>query len=150
MALSSLWGTFSGTTEQKLGLVNAAMVAGPTKDISADLISGILVRANKMTGLRTFVTVPGGASAATVQAATYFMMMVLGDRPVLPTSDPAFYARLQIWLAALVAATAQTGILQAHANAILSLAASTLPWWQAHGFTAPVGVLDLVDAGNLL
>ena len=66
-------------------------------------------------------------------------------------SDPNVFAAFNSLADAIVAqesaSPGTTGCTQAVLNGLLALAQTTLPWWQANGFNAPLAVSDATNAG---
>ena len=147
-ALAAKWATLSGSADEKLSAINALTIAGGAKNVPV----GYLALHGLLPGIEAFAsTPPQGADTQIVGAAKALITLIATPSiSVFQTSDPAQYAIIETLLGGLASA----GLLAASdSQALLSLAATSLPWWQATvvqgggGLTSPVGVGDLSAAG---
>lgn len=134
-ALATKWATLTGTTQQKLDAVNAATVAGPTQPVPVLQV---------MTYLRTnnlWLAIKSAAAAGTSLGAQAAVDYNSDSRVV--TLDVTLTI-VQQMLADLVAHALLT---QAQSDVIVAMGNTTLPWWQANGYTSPFNTNDLAAAG---
>jgi len=150
-ALVARWATLAGTTAQKLGAINALTVDGPIADVSISAVVAYLALGGKLAGLQAYAqNPPNNANAEAIIAARELVaLMSSPNAPSFRMSDPAVYATVQDFLSAL-AGDAATGITADNQAALLALAATTIPWWQAIGYTSPISQGDLDAAGGLI
>lgn len=154
--LIQIWPSVQGEdTAAKLAALNAETVGGPNVDVQPREVLGKLMLTS------AFLTLAGFAQGASTGDAAHDnalgsakMLMAILNTPNAPSfgmSDPATFAAVKGMMDALLAqeaATAgSTGFTQAVHDALLALAATTRPWWQANGYTSPVGQTDLDAAG---
>lgn len=151
-ALAAKWATLSGSADEKLSAINALTIAGGAKNVPVGEVVGYLALHGLLPGIEAFAsTPPQGADTQIVGAAKALITLIATPSiSVFQTSDPAQYAIIETLLGGLASA----GLLAASdSQALLSLAATSLPWWQATvvqgggGLTSPVGVGDLSAAG---
>jgi hypothetical protein len=150
-ALIARWATLAGTTAEKLAAINALTVAGPTTDVSVSAVVAYLALSGKLAGLEAYAqNPPSNADAqALVAARELVALMSSPNAPPFRMSDPAVYATVEGFLSALVA-DAATGITAENQAALLALAATAIPWWQASGYASPISQGDLDAAGGLI
>ena len=148
--LRAVWPNLSGTTDQKLAALAAMTVAGPTVDVKTSDVFAYLALAGKLTGLQVYaVSPPNGANANAILAARQLFALPSVGVTTIQMSSPQVYTVVQAWLGALVAETADTGITSADVSVLMALASSSIPWWQANGYTSPISQNDLDAAGGL-
>jgi len=148
-ALKALWATLPAgdTTAQKLAAVNAVTVAGPNVDVAVSSVVGYLALNGKLAGLQKYAGNPP-ATEAGLAAAELASLLMCPNAPVFGTSSAEAYATIHGFLAA-IAGDANSGLTSADVVALLALAATSVPWWQAQGYTSPFGADDLIAAGGL-
>ncbi len=161
-ALQNVWGTttlptgvtgtafVSGDTlATKLPKLNAWTVKGPNQDVPASSVAGYLALNAKLYGLqqyaKTAVVGAAGATQASVVSANELVTLLSLGQP-FQTSQSTVYAAVQNFLAALVS-DPNTGITATDEAALLALAATTSPWWQSIGASAPISVGGATAAG---
>jgi hypothetical protein len=149
-ALQSIWPSLSGTTKQKLASLNDMMVAGPSQDVPCAQIWTYLAQRGLIAKLEAYAAnPPQGAAPQTVMSVNYMLAMLADTaRDKFATSDPVVLSQAQAFAAALVADPA-TGVSQSDGNALLAMTQTKAPWWEANGYTKPIGIDDLIEAGNL-
>jgi hypothetical protein len=139
-----------GSLEAKLALINSMQVPGPTQDIALPAIRARL--ASRMEHLQTFAlaaktrdvrrrlgmpTVP-----QSVTSAVYLLQLMSSNELVLGRHRLGVLKDL---LSDLVS-DETSGIEQSDMDAVLALSSTTMPWWQAHKFSGPVGIYDAIEA----
>jgi hypothetical protein len=154
VALQTQWATLTGTTAAKLAAINALTVAGPNVDVSVSSVVAYLALNAKLSTLQNYAqTAVAGTGSATIQSvmAARELIALIGcpNAPSFGTSVLAVYTVLSGMLAALVS-DPNTGLVSADQTALLALAATTIPWWQANGYAGPFTAPDLVNAGGLI
>lgn len=147
-ALATTWAGLSGTTVAKLATINAMTVAGPLQDVSVGTILQYLVSHGRIAGLNSFVNAtPSNPVPAALLAASYLQAILAGA-----DGSTVRFASQTGLLAILNHLTddARIGITAGDITA-LNNAASTpaAPWWQSNGFSGPIQVSDLINAGDL-
>jgi hypothetical protein len=156
-ALRAIWGT-SGTPSgvtgtaladamtpaEKLAAINGWTVAA-TIDVPATTVRGMLYALGKWGAVAQKANA-ARANADTSEAALACQNLydLANTGEIVPMTNPAIAAQIGVDLAAMVAANVIDAPAQA---AVLSLAASAQKWWQANGFSQPVGTADLTLAG---
>jgi hypothetical protein len=150
-ALVARWATLAGTTAEKLAAINALTIAGPMTDVTVAAVVATLALSGKLAGLQAYAqSPPSNANAEALVAARELVALLSSpNAPPFRMSDPTVYATIQNFLAALVA-DAATGIGATDEAALLSLAATTVPWWKANGYASPISQGDLDAAGGLV
>lgn len=147
-ALAATWGGLAANpTTKKLDVLNATMVAGATTDVDAAVVAAFLSNNGKMVGLRAFVfNTPSTPDVNALLAANYLVALLSGsDGTQIPVASvPGLLTILDG-----LSADARTGITAGNITAFHNICIPKLPWWQANGFLKPVGVSDLIAAGNL-
>lgn len=164
-ALGSEWAAITAanpgyTTAQKLAAVNALTVAGPNADVSVSSAALFLANEGKWAALvayaqKAFATLQAGGTLTTAQSAAAQLnaLMQTPQFTVFQTSTSAGLAAVTAMLNA-VASDSASGISSGDVAALLGMAQTTIPWWQATvaqgggGLSSPVGVGDL-SAANL-
>jgi hypothetical protein len=147
-ALTAEWATLSGTTAEKLAAINALTVAGPNQDVPPSAVVAYLALNGKFAALMKYAQSPPATDAG-VAAANFAAIIGLGNNaPIFEMSVPATYAAIEAMLDALASDPA-SGVASADVAALLALAATAVPWWQANGYTSPIGPNDLAAAGGL-
>lgn len=147
-ALVAKWATLAGTTAEKLAAIDALTLAGPNQDVRATAVVGYLALAGKLAGLQAYAASASTSAPAGVAAKQFFALLSIPSFTAFEMSDPTVYQAVEAWLNAWAADSA-TGITADNVAAILALAATTLPWWQAPvasgggGLTSPVSQNDL-------
>lgn len=136
------WNALTGTTAEKLAAINAMTVPGadravPITEIMQYLRSNGLWPTIKIAG-DLFASSGGAQGSVGAWAAVDYNSDTRNS--TLDVSLPA----TQGMLADLVSKSLLT---QAQVNAIVALKATTVPWWQANGYTSPFSENDLVAAG---
>lgn len=147
-ALQAVWPSLTATnTLTRLAQLNAMMVAGPLQDVAASVIETYLINHNRRTALFNFVTnTPSSPNAQALLAANYLYAILQG------VDGGLFRASTEPGLLALMAgltADARTGVTAGDITALNGVAQPQASWWSANGFAAPVGLPDLMAAGNL-
>ena len=149
-ALIVEWATLSGTTAQKLTSINALTVAGPNQDVPAASVVGYLAMQAKLAAFQAYAATPpdGASSIAVMSAKELFAILAMPSFSTFETSVPAVLSALSAWLNAC-ASDQNTGLTSSDVTNMLSLAATTQPWWRANGYTSPISSGDLAAAGGL-
>lgn len=148
-ALLNKWPSVQGADlAAKLAALDAETVAGPNIDVAIGDIVGYLAIGGKIAPLQDYA-----ASTQTVSnknavdaARTFFVLINTPRISVMQTSVPSVYAAVQGFLST-ISADAASGITTNDVQAILGMAATTMPWWQANGYSSPIGTGDLEAAG---
>lgn len=157
-ALKANWAVLSSqTTDAKIAELNALRVAGPNVDVQVPAVVGALMLTGAYLPLAAFAqgSANGNATHDTALfAAKMLMAMVTSpNAPAFQMSDAQIYATVKgmmdATLAQEIASPNSTGFTQAVHDALLALAATTIPWWQEGGLNGPVSGADLVAAGGL-
>jgi hypothetical protein len=157
-ALVAKWATLTGTTQQKLDVLNGTMVAGPTVDVTVPQVVGYLLLNQSYLPLQSFAltTAPGGNAtyaAALVAAKTLIEWLTVANAPTMQMSNAAVAQTVAgmagLLLAQETAAPGSTGFTSAVFNGLLALAATQIPWWFSSGYTSPISAGDLAAAGGL-
>ncbi|MDX2221129.1 MAG: hypothetical protein SFV21_00180 [Rhodospirillaceae bacterium] len=144
-ALRVKWPTVAGAdTAARLAALNAETVAGPPRDVRTSEVLGFLALAGLTTAIEDWVAANPMPSAARTAAKELLRIISSPHVQSIETSAPAKLAVVDGMLSALVAASVITA---EHKTALLALAATTRPWWQASGYTAPISANDLDAAG---
>lgn len=158
-ALVAKWATLSGSTEEKIAAVNAATVPGPCVDVPVSEVLGCLLLKGAYWPLSSFAAgTPTGDpthAAALISAKSLMLLTSTQNAPVFRMSDQDTFdtvkGMMDAILAQEIAAPGTTGFTQAVHDALLSLCATTLPWWEAEGgLTSPINEHDLTAAGGLV
>ena len=155
-ALKVKWATLSGTTAEKLAAINALTVAGPNVDVAVSTVVGKLMLTGAYLPLAQFAQGANNADqthdAALAAAKTLMALVAVPNAPAFAMSDAASFTAIKQMMDAILAqesaAAGSTGFTSAVHDALLSLCATTAPWWQAKGYTSPIGQGDL-DAAEL-
>jgi hypothetical protein len=159
-ALVAAWATLpSGdTTAQKLAAMNAMTVAGPNVDVTPSQAVGALLLSGAYPALAAFAqtSAPSGNAtyaAALASAKTLIAWLTVPNAPNIGMSAPAIFAAVQGMGNAIVAqetaAPGSTGFTSVVLAGLMALAETTVPWWQANGYSSPFTASDLVAAGGL-
>ena len=155
-ALSQEWPILSGSTvADKLAALNAMVVAGPNVDVSIQQVSGFLLLQGVYPTITAFAqgstngTQPhDGALSA---AKSFVAWITMPDAPYVHFSQPAVAAAVtqlgNAMVAQETASPGSTGFTQAVLDGLLALGQTTMPWWQANGFSGPVTTQDVTNAG---
>jgi hypothetical protein len=141
----------SMTTAQKLAAVNNWAVPGPNADVPVSAVVGYLGLQGKLSGLQAFAANPpsGDTNTEAILAAKELVAIIgCPNAPDFGMSNSAYYSTIQGMLNAL-AADASSGITATDVTNLLALAATTVPWWQAGGYTSAISTADLGAAGGL-
>jgi hypothetical protein len=154
-ALSQVWAGFSGTTASKLTQVNALTVAGPNVDVDTTDVAAYLLLQGVYPRFQLFAagSPTGDAThdAALVAAQSFIAWLGLPNSPPINTAKPEVFAAMSNMGNAVVAyetaTPGATGFTQAVLTGLLALAQTTMPWWQANGFSKPVTAADVANAG---
>jgi hypothetical protein len=145
-ALKAKWATLSGTKADKLTLINLITVSGPNKDVAIGDVEGYMSLQGILTGLEDWLEANPTPSAARTAAKELLRTIASPHVTVFRTSDAATFASVSSMIGTLQAASLIT---QIQHDAILAMAATTVPWWQSAGYSAPVTQGDLDAAGGL-
>jgi hypothetical protein len=148
--LQAEWPNLSGTTAQKIATLNAMTVAGPNQDVPVSSVVAYLALDLKLATLKNYAaSPPSGSNASVVAVAQNFVAMLsVNEPPPFEMSNPMIYSAISGFLTTLATDT-NTGIVTADVTALLALAATTLPWWEANGYAGPITGDDLAAAGGL-
>jgi hypothetical protein len=154
-ALIAKWATLTGTTSEKLAAINALTVAGPRSDTQVSSVLGSLMLGGAYLSLYSFAqgSFTGDATHDHALGAAKLLMAITSNpnAPAFNMSDPSKYAQIAGMLGAIMAqeaaAPGTTGVTQAVHDGLLALCETTVPWWQANGYTSPIGFGDLSAAG---
>ena len=156
-SLSLIWPTLSGQAADKLAALNAMTVAGPGVDVSIQQVAGFML----LNGIYPTVTAFAASAnngtqphdGALLAAKTFVAWMALQNAPPVHMSQPDVVAAVtqmgNAMVAQEVAAPGSTGFTQAILNGLLALGQTTMPWWQANGFSGPLTSADVAAAGLL-
>ncbi len=148
-ALATLWASISSanptfTTAQKLAAVNTQTVAGPNIDVPVVEAAIYLANEGKWAQLISYAqkqlaNLGAGVTLTPAEQA--------GAQLAALIATPQFTAFQTSSAVGLAAATAMlnaiagdplSGIASADVTALLALAETTVPWWQANGFAGPI------------
>src|SRR6185437_7705581 len=156
-ALKTQWATLPAgdTTSQKLAAINALTVAGPNIDVQPSAVKGKLLLLGAYFSLKSFAAgaVNGNPTHdnALGAAMSLIEMLDMPNAPLFQMSDAATYAAIKgmadAVLAQETAVPGSTGFTQAVHDALLALAATTIPWWQANGYPRAFDMGDVAAAG---
>jgi hypothetical protein len=157
-ALIAKWATLTGTTAEKLATINALTVAGPRSDTQVSSVLGSLMLGGAYLTLYSFAqgTFNGDAMHDQALGAAKLLMAITSNpnAPAFNMSNPDRYAQIAGMLGAIMAqeaaAPGTTGVTQTVHDGLLALCETTLPWWQANGYTSPFSENDLIAAGGLV
>lgn len=157
-ALRSEWATLSGATAAKLAALAALTAPGPNVDVTVPEIVGALLLSGAYLPLMAFAqgAANGDAThdAALAAAKTLAAIVTVPNAPTLKMSDPATCAAIEAMadavLAEETAAPGSTGFTLSVRDGLMALAATTVPWWRANGYSSPVSQSDLDAAGGLV
>jgi hypothetical protein len=135
----------------KIAAVNGWTVAGPTQDVSGGAVLGYLALSGKLASLETYAGSPPtgsitGFPQAVMAAKQLITLLSYPSFTGFQTSNTTVYATVSNFLS-LLAADAASGITSTDVAALLSLTATTIPWWQSVGLTSPISAGDLAAAG---
>jgi hypothetical protein len=150
-ALATVWATLpNDITLNKLIVLNNMTLPGEPVDVSIAQVESYLVNKNKLGPLTSYlIAPPSDAVPQAVIAGNYLLVLLSGlGGPTITTSETATQELINEFLAAMVS-DPHTGFSQADVDALLAMTISQVPWWQVHGFPAPIGLTDLIAAGNL-
>jgi hypothetical protein len=150
-ALRAVWPE-QGLIEEKLAHVNTLMSEGPTVDVSIAAIKECL--APRMAHLECFALAAktrdlrrrlhmSGIPQSVVSATYLLQILGSGGEQIIGKYRLPVLKNL---LDDLVSDEA-SGISRELADEVIALSSSTMPWWLAHKFSAPVGVYDAIEAG---
>jgi hypothetical protein len=149
-ALREVWPE-QGSLEAKIALVNSMMTEGPVVDIPVAAVRERLAPrmahlecfalAARTRDLRRRLNMPAVPRAVT--SAVYLLQLLASDERVFGKHRLGLLKSL---FADLVADEA-SGITQEIADNVLALSTSNISWWQAHKFSGPVGIYDVIEAG---
>jgi hypothetical protein len=146
-AFISKWNTLSGTTAQKLAEINALTVPGPNQDVPASQVIGYLALNGKLSGLQAYAASAPNTTAG-VAARELVALFAMPTFSTFEMSNPTIYDGVEGFLTAL-AGDPNSGITSSDVTALLAMAATTEPWWQANGYTSAFNENDLEAAGGL-
>jgi hypothetical protein len=154
-ALGQIWQTLSGSPAEIIAQINAMTVAGPNVDVAIPQVAGYLL----LQGIYpTVVAFAAGSptnepvhDGALTALKTFVAWLSIPNAPPVHFSDPAVVAQVTAMAQAVAAQEAaspgSTGFTQAVYNGLLALGTTTLPWWQANGFSGPVTLADAHRSG---
>lgn len=152
-ALVAKWPSISGSTlQEQIDAINALTVAGPNINVQPSQVVRYLALNLKLAGIMKYAASPPATLAGTCAAELVAILNMGQNAPPFYTSDPTDFAALQAMLNAL-AGDADSGITTPDVTALLALAETAMPWWQASvangggGLDQPVGLGYLVNAG---
>lgn len=129
-ALIQKWGTLSGTTQQKLDAINAATVAAAQPAIvPVDKIKNAIQVAD--------------LAALTTNQILLLQLYLLGGGSVDASPNTTIRSGLQALF------SGKTTTLANLAALVLPYDDATELWWQANGYSQPIGTADLQLAGGL-
>lgn len=154
-ALSQVWAGLTGTTADKIAQINAMMVAGPNVDVTIQQVAGFLLLQGIYPLLTQFATTSNNGNpthdGALLAAKTFVAWIALPNAPNVHMGQPDVFAAVnQMGMAMVAQETASpgsTGFTQAVLTGLLALGQTSMPWWQANGFSGPVMASDVVAAG---
>jgi hypothetical protein len=133
-ALIAKWPTLAaGTVSDRLAAINALTVPGPSAPVPIVAVTEYLRSNNLWLAIKAATaTSPGAAAAVDYNSDTRaqtidFSLPIVGQM-----------------LADLVG---RALLSQQQSDAMVALGATTLPWWKANGYRAPITGQDLVEAG---
>jgi hypothetical protein len=133
-ALKAQWPSVTGaTTADKLAALNALTVAGPRQLVPITSVMEYLRANNLWLRIKAATGVSQGALAAVDYNSDARATSINFDLDIV-----------KAMLADLIANNLFT---QAQSDALSSMGNSTVPWWQASGYTAPITYGDLALAG---
>ena len=143
------------TADAKRTAVNAWTIAGPPRDVPPVKVAALLLLDQTYQKIEAFAaTAATGVpthDAALAAAQTLMIWLEKQQDVIIMMSDPAVYAVVQAMGNAIVAqetaTPGTTGFTQSVLDALLALAATTVPWWQSVGLTSAVSADDCVVAG---
>lgn len=147
-ALKTQWAGLSGTTAQKLAAINAMTVAGPSQNVAPSAIVAYLALNLKLAPLLKYAANAPATEAGACAEELAAILQMGSNAPTFETSNPAVLATVTGMLQAISADSA-SGLTASDVTALLALAATTVPWWQANGYTSPFSQADLDAAGGL-
>lgn len=157
-ALSQIWPSLVGqgaSVDAKLAALNVLTVAGPNVDVSIQQVSGFLLLQGVFPTITAFAQgSPNGTQphdGALSAAKSFVAWITMPDPPYVHFSQPAVAAAVtqlgNAMVAQETASPGSTGFTQAVLNGLLALGQTTIPWWQANGFSGPVTSADVANAG---
>lgn len=156
-ALISKWATLptGDATAQKLAAINAMTVPGPNVDVQPSAVKGKLLLMGAYFPLKAFAGSAVNSNTthdnALGAAMSLIEMLDMPNAPLFAMSDPTTYATIKGMADAVLeqetATAGSTGFTQAVHDALLALAATTVPWWQANGYKHEITTGDVVVAG---
>lgn len=129
-ALANEWATLTGTTAQKLAAINALTVTGVVP--STFYVTGAQIL--NCTNYGEFKLLTAAQQSSWLQLCATQGSIQGGASSFAGGMAVAFFTNLSG-----PTITAMTALAQAIVT----------PWWQANGYTSPIGPNDLVAAGNL-
>lgn len=147
-ALVDKWATLAGTTDERLAALNAEMVDGPKAAVDISAVTGYLATNLKLAALMSYADDPpvGADEAAVASAKNLVALFRLPQPPAFRTDLPPVYAVVEASLSAL-AADPLSGVTAEDADALMALANTRIPWWQAAGYPEPINGTNLIQAG---
>lgn len=150
-ALATRLSQLSGSMSEKIATINAENVPGPRIDVAVSSVLGDLMLSGAYLRLYAFASnTPTGDPSHDQALADAKMLLALvtsANAPAFNTADPGRYAMLAGMLDALVAMETETGISQTVRDGLLARAETKKPWWQANGYSSPIGFGDIEAAG---
>lgn len=148
IALSAAWTGLAGnTTVKKLQAINVLTASGQASDLPLSIIVDFIRNSGKLAGISSFANNPPATPDATaLLAANYLLVLLSGGAG--STIPAASIAPLLAILDA-ISADARTGVTAGNVTAFNNICMPSIPWWQAHGFSGPITLFDLIAAGNL-
>jgi len=150
-ALISQWNTLpsTDTTEEKLAAINAMSVPGPHTDVTLTSIVSYLGLNGKLASLLKYAANPPQTQSGVAAAELVAMFSLGSNAPVFNMANPDIYTGMSNMLTALTS-DSNSGLTSTDYTNLLNLASTTIPWWQANGYTSPINTNDLIMAGGLI
>lgn len=156
-ALIAKWATLTGTNAAKLTAINAVTVAGPNIDVPVQSVVGLLMLSGAYLPMADFASglTDNNVTHDTALGAAKMLMAILTipNAPAFNTSNATNYTIIKGMVDAILAqetaASGTTGFTQAVHDAMIALAATTVPWWQSVGYSGQFSQADLDAAGGL-
>lgn len=145
--LTALWPSLpAGTTAEKIAAVNAMTTSGTPRDVAVGDVQGYLDLNGLLPAIRTWVASNPAAGIALTAAQGLIDVLESPHIAVFQMSNSTVYTEIEGMLNAL-AASPPALLSATNVSNLLALAATTIPWWQANGFPAPLTTNDAAAAG---
>lgn len=147
-ALTEKWATLAGTTDERLAALNTELVDGPKAAVDISSVTGYLATNLKLAALISYADDPpvGADEASVASAKNLVALFRLPQPPAFRTDLPEVYSVVEAALNTL-AADPLSGVTTDDASALMALADTQIPWWQAAGYPEPINGTNLVQAG---